>query len=60
MSLHQQASLRNRSLGTADNPLANSRLTSTEYCIPVLGVIFLRHAANRFNTVTAEIKASSQ
>ncbi len=45
---------------TADNLRANSKLTSTEYCMPVLGVIFLRHAANRFDTATAEIKASSQ
>ena len=28
----------------ADNLRANSKLTSSEYCMPVLGVIFLRHA----------------
>jgi N-6 DNA Methylase/Domain of unknown function (DUF3387) len=28
----------------ADNLGANSKLTSSEYCMPVLGVIFLRHA----------------
>ncbi|EMI20156.1 type I restriction-modification system, M subunit [Rhodopirellula maiorica SM1] len=43
---------------TADNLRANSKLTSTEYCMPVLGIIFLRHAANRFDTATEEIKAS--
>ena len=32
----------------ADQLRANSKLTSSEYCMPVLGVIFLRHAANRF------------
>lgn len=42
----------------ADNLRANSKLTSTEYCMPVLGVIFLRHAANRFDAVTQEIEAS--
>ena len=42
----------------ADNLRANSKLTSTEYCMPVLGVIFLRHASNRFDAVTEEIKAS--
>jgi type I restriction enzyme M protein len=26
----------------ADNLRANSKLTSSEYCMPVLGVIFLR------------------
>jgi type I restriction enzyme M protein len=30
-----------------DNLRANSKLTSSEYCMPVLGVIFLRHATNR-------------
>ena len=33
----------------ADQLRANSKLTSSEYCMPVLGVIFLRHAANRFD-----------
>jgi len=32
----------------ADNLRANSKLTSSEYCMPVLGVIFLRHATNRY------------
>ena len=31
----------------ADNLRANSKLTSSDYFMPVLGVIFLRHAANR-------------
>jgi type I restriction enzyme M protein len=29
----------------ADNLRANSKLTSSDYFMPVLGVIFLRHAA---------------
>ena len=40
----------------ADQLRANSKLTSTEYCMPVLGVIFLRHAANRFEAVTRQIE----
>ena len=36
----------------ADNLRANSKLTSSDYFMPVLGVIFLRHAANRFETAT--------
>jgi type I restriction enzyme M protein len=40
----------------ADNLRANSKLTSSEYCMPVLGVIFLRHAANRFETATRQIQ----
>jgi type I restriction enzyme M protein len=40
----------------ADQLRANSKLTSTEYCMPVLGVIFLRHAANRFAAATKQIE----
>ena len=35
----------------ADNLRANSKLTSSDYFMPVLGVIFLRHAANRFDAI---------
>lgn len=41
----------------ADQLRANSKLTSSEYCMPVLGVIFLRHASNRYETALAQIKA---
>jgi len=41
----------------ADNLRANSKLTSSEYCMPVLGVIFLRHATNRFDIAAAQIAA---
>jgi len=41
----------------ADNLRANSKLTAGEYCMPVLGVIFLRHATNRYNDALNEIKA---
>lgn len=40
----------------ADNLRANSKLTSSDYFMPVLGVIFLRHAANRFETATRLIE----
>ncbi len=40
----------------ADQLRANSKLTSTEYCIPLLGIIFLRHAANRFDSATRQIE----
>ncbi len=40
----------------ADQLRANSKLTSSEYCMPVLGVIFLRQAANRFDAVTQQIR----
>jgi type I restriction-modification system DNA methylase subunit len=41
----------------ADNLRANSKLTSSEYCMPVLGVIFLRHATNRYDAVIRQIEA---
>lgn len=39
----------------ADNLRANSKLTSSEYCMPVLGVIFLRHATNRYDAACRQI-----
>lgn len=41
----------------ADNLRANSKLTSSDYFMPVLGVIFLRHAANRFDEAARQIEA---
>lgn len=35
----------------ADQLRANSKLTASEYSMPVLGLIFLRHAYNRFQKV---------
>lgn len=42
----------------ADQLRANSKLNANEYSMPVLGLIFLRHATNRFNAVKAEIENS--
>jgi len=42
----------------ADNLRANSNYASNEYFMPVMGLIFLRHAYNRFLTVQEEIAAS--
>ncbi len=39
----------------ADQLRANSNLASSEYFMPLLGVIFLRHATNRFDAITKEI-----
>jgi type I restriction enzyme M protein len=39
----------------ADQLRANSKLTSSEYCMPVLGVIFLRHASNRHHAAAKAI-----
>ena len=35
----------------------NSKLTSSDYFMPVLGIIFLRHAANRFEAAAKQIQA---
>jgi type I restriction enzyme M protein len=47
--------LENDLWSAADNLRANSKLTSSDYFMPVLGVIFLRHAANRFEAAQRQI-----
>ena len=37
----------------ADNLRANSNLASNEYFMPILGLIFLRHATNRYEAKAA-------
>jgi type I restriction enzyme M protein len=41
----------------ADNLRANSNLASNEYFMPIMGLIFLRHATNRFYAAQAAIEA---
>ena len=41
----------------ADNLRANSNLASNEYFMPILGLIFLRHATNRYYEAMAVIEA---
>jgi type I restriction enzyme M protein len=41
----------------ADDLRANSGLASNEYFMPILGLIFLRHATNRFYEAQAAIDA---
>ena len=43
---------------SADNLRANSPFASNEYFLPVMGLIFLRHAYSRFLSVKAEIETS--
>jgi type I restriction enzyme M protein len=49
--------LENELWEAADQLRANSKLTAAEYAMPVLGLIFLRHADNRFKTFLPEIEA---
>jgi type I restriction enzyme M protein len=41
---------------SADDLRANSKLTSSEYAMPVLGLIFLRHATNRYMQAKRDIE----
>jgi type I restriction enzyme M protein len=41
----------------ADNLRANSNLASNEYFMPIMGLIFLRHATNRYYEAKAAIDA---
>ena len=43
---------------SADNLRANSNFASNEYFLPVMGVIFLRHAYSRFLKVKDEVEAA--
>src|SRR5512135_3029483 len=42
--------------GAADELRANSKLKSSEYSIPVLGLIFLRYADYKFTLAEQELK----
>src|SRR5690349_5776746 len=44
---------------SADEMRANSRLRSSEYSTPVLGLIFLRFADERFRRADAELRAQA-
>ena len=48
--------LEKRLWGAADLLRANSNLNSSEYMMPVLGIIFLRHAYSRYLAVKAKVE----
>ena len=56
MKGEQLKALEARLWKAADQLRANSKLTATEYSFPVLGIIFLRHAHNRFIIAKEEIE----
>ena len=56
-ALHDIKQLEDSLWEAADQLRANSKLTSSEYCMPVLGVIFLRHASNRYQVALKQIEA---
>lgn len=45
---------------SADQLRANSSLSSSEYSVPVLGLIFLRYADHRFSVIEKELEGQSQ
>lgn len=56
MSLNNIQKIESALWDAADNLRANSNLTSSDYCMPVLGVIFLRHATNRHDAAVKAIE----
>jgi type I restriction enzyme M protein len=53
------AELEKRLWAAADELRANSNLTATQYRDPVLGLIFLAFAEQRFDEIEAEVKAAA-
>lgn len=56
-AFHNIAQVESSLWEAADQLRANSNLTATEYSMPVLGVIFLRHATNRYQSALQSIEA---
>ena len=48
--------IENRLWAAADELRANSKLKSSEYAVPVLGLIFLRYADQKFSVAQKEIE----
>ncbi len=55
--LEQIEAIEKRLWSSADNLRANSNYASNEYFMPVMGLIFLRHAYSRFLSVKDQIEA---
>jgi len=56
--LENMEAIEKRLWGSADNLRANSNYASNEYFMPVMGLIFLRHAYSRYLAVKPEIEAA--
>jgi type I restriction enzyme M protein len=56
--LEQIEAIEKRLWSSADNLRANSNYASNEYFMPVMGLIFLRHAYSRYLAVKDDIEAS--
>lgn len=58
MDYQELKQLENDLWEAADQLRANSKLTASEYSMPVLGLIFLRHATTRFYALLEEVESS--
>ena len=56
MQLEHIETIEKRLWGAADTLRANSNYASNEYFLPVMGLIFLRHAYSRYLRVKALLK----
>ena len=56
MSLENLRQLESSLWEAADQLRANSKLNASEYYMPVLGLIFLRHATNRFDVTKGKVQ----
>jgi len=59
MSQNNNNQIESRLWSAADELRANSKLKSSEYSVPVLGLIFLRYADHKFSAVEAELEGQS-
>jgi type I restriction enzyme M protein len=59
MSQNNNKHIESRLWSAADELRANSKLKSSEYSVPVLGLIFLRYADHKFSAVEAELSDQS-
>jgi type I restriction enzyme M protein len=56
MATNNIAELEKRLWEAADDLRANSKLKSSEYSIPVLGLIFLRYADHKFSVAEKKLE----
>jgi type I restriction-modification system DNA methylase subunit len=60
MAVGNNNDIEKRLWDAADQLRANSRLKSSEYSVPVLGLLFLRYADYKFSAAQKEMEASLQ
>jgi len=53
---HNGSNIESRLWAAADELRANSKLKSSEYSVPVLGLVFLRYADHKFQTAAKELE----